>query len=352
MTWIRIDASLPTHRKSIELGEELRSPTAWAHLVQLWGWAAANATGGTIKGRAPERVIEVAAGWRGKKGRFVTAAINAGFIDVVIAGQEYALHDWQEHNGKALQRADDAAKRMRDHREALRDAKESAESTANRDEPVREQFANRARTGGARSVERDETKTERNETFDATAKTLTTEASTETVREESANGSQPEPVTVGELAANGSRTRGERPTPARPLELALDAPRNPSAAQRVYEHWRKLYAPRASATLDPKRERRILDRLKEGRTPEELCRSLDGWKRDTWVDRPKHSGIDQLLRDASQVDKGLEWGAGIASKRDPARGFAQPSDIPVEQGGAIDFAAVLPPLTPDARGAA
>jgi hypothetical protein len=115
MDWIRVDIGLPTHPKSFDLGEILGEQRAWARMVCLWAWAKSNALDGRIGGRDPTRVVESAAGWTGRPGAFVDAAVEAGFLD--REGAELVLHDWEEHNGKALKRAGESADRARQWRE-------------------------------------------------------------------------------------------------------------------------------------------------------------------------------------------------------------------------------------------
>ncbi len=115
MSWIRVDVSLPTHRKSMQLAHILKQDRAYALMIELWCWAKVNAPDGRIGGRDPVWLVEQAAGWKSKVGAFVTAALEVGFLE--RDGDALVLHDWDEHNGKALKRAEESAGRMRAYRE-------------------------------------------------------------------------------------------------------------------------------------------------------------------------------------------------------------------------------------------
>lgn len=138
MSWIRVDVSLPTHHKSLELAQILGLDRAHSLMVDLWCWAQVNAPDGRIGGRNPVRMVETAVGWQGEAGAFVDAALEARFLD--RDGDVLVLHNWEEHNGKALKRAEESAGRMRAYRE-----RKETERTRQRDAPLTEADA-RTRT--------------------------------------------------------------------------------------------------------------------------------------------------------------------------------------------------------------
>lgn len=81
-------------------------------------------------------------------------------------------------------------------------------------------------------------------------------------------------------------------------------------AQRVFDHWRQEWN-HPNSKLDRKRRKRIEARLKDF-TPEQLCNAISGFKNSPWHcgTDPKgqgvvYDGIDTLLRDTEQVEKGL-----------------------------------------------
>jgi hypothetical protein len=115
MDWIRVNRELPTHWKSLDLAEALNEPLAWAYVVRLWAWCIDNAPAGEIPGRNPARTLEQGAGWTGAPGELANALVACGFVD--RDGDAFHVHDWENHNGKALKHAKDEAKRLADYRE-------------------------------------------------------------------------------------------------------------------------------------------------------------------------------------------------------------------------------------------
>jgi hypothetical protein len=78
--------------------------------------------------------------------------------------------------------------------------------------------------------------------------------------------------------------------------------------RQVFAHWQSTMGTKAK--LDPKREARIRARLKEGFSPEDLCKAIDGATRDGYLmgtdpksRRGGYKGIETLLRDAAQVER-------------------------------------------------
>ena len=90
----RISVTLPAHPKTQKLIRRQGAATAW-NLICLFLWAAANRSDGNLAGMDVED-IEIAAGWSGEPGVFVTALIDVGFIDWKDGA--HSIHDWQEHN--------------------------------------------------------------------------------------------------------------------------------------------------------------------------------------------------------------------------------------------------------------
>jgi len=108
----------------------------------------------------------------------------------------------------------------------------------------------------------------------------------------------------------------------------------------VFAHYRTLHPrshrnPRAGSL----EWRRIRERLEDGSTVEELCRAIDGYHASPFHcgqndDRQKHLGLDLIMRDASHVQKGIEFldrqpprvtsknGANIEAALDILRGRA------------------------------
>lgn len=88
--------------------------------------------------------------------------------------------------------------------------------------------------------------------------------------------------------------------------------REPSPVGRVFEHWRRVWG-HPGAKLDAKRRKRIEARLAEF-SAEQLCDAISGFRHSPWHcgTDPKgngtvYDGLDTLLRDTEQVEKGLRF---------------------------------------------
>ncbi len=114
LSWVSVDANLPNHRKSIDLAARVGDPRAWTYLVQLWAWATQNEPAGVIRGGAARLVLEHVSGWRGAADQLTQALIDSGWIDVLSDG--LGLHDWQEHQGVHIAKAEKDAERQRQKR--------------------------------------------------------------------------------------------------------------------------------------------------------------------------------------------------------------------------------------------
>jgi hypothetical protein len=136
MAWIEIHQSLTTHRKTLELADQLNiSPVqAAGHLVFFWLWALDNAPNGALDGISP-RMIARSASWNRSVDQFVSSMIDAGFIDEVEG--VLSIHNWEDYAGRLIQRREYDRLRMRDRRATVR------EQTRNSSGTVREQYVGR-----------------------------------------------------------------------------------------------------------------------------------------------------------------------------------------------------------------
>lgn len=114
--FIGVEIDFTDHPKTVRLCVALGSETAWAHLVNLWGWVMKYAKDGDLARFTPVE-IEHAARWRGEPGAFYKAAVWAGFLDE----SPLRIHDWMEHNGKWVEKASRDKKRLADKRLKARD---------------------------------------------------------------------------------------------------------------------------------------------------------------------------------------------------------------------------------------
>jgi hypothetical protein len=136
--WIESHQSLATHRKTKVLKRllKIRTPQAIGHLHLLWWWCLDNAPDGDLN-RIDDADLADAADWLGDAKLFVSALINAGFIDVihtavipadtvsigadktVIPADTRVMHDWYQYAGKLIDRKKANADRQQAHRNAV-----------------------------------------------------------------------------------------------------------------------------------------------------------------------------------------------------------------------------------------
>jgi hypothetical protein len=111
MAWIEIHQSLPNHRKTLALGDELgiEPVQAVGHMVSFWLWALDNVPSGELAGVKPS-IIARAAQWTGEADRLLQAMVGVGFLDY---DGEYRIHNWHRYAGKLIDRREDNKERMR-----------------------------------------------------------------------------------------------------------------------------------------------------------------------------------------------------------------------------------------------
>jgi hypothetical protein len=137
---------------------------------------------------------------------------------------------------------------------------------------------------------------------------------------------RPSPLTVSQDTPDrpSSPPRTVRPdtpdrgSPITIIEPSIEPSREPKNAhsrlgpsvEAVFEHWKREWN-HPGSRLDTKRRRRIEARLKDF-SLEQLCRAISGFKNSPWHTGtdPKSQGtvydsIECLLRDSSQVEKGI-----------------------------------------------
>lgn len=139
---------------------------------------------------------------------------------------------------------------------------------------------------------------------------------TPTVVERSLNGGSTvaqreanESSTGGQREANQTITNNHKPVTnnQEPKEQKTKAPPSPSGeVLSVFEYWQKVMG-HNGAKLDVKRSKAIVARLKDGYTPEQLCRAVDGCKMSPYHQgqndtRTIHDDIELICRDGPKVD--------------------------------------------------
>lgn len=155
LRWVSVDANLRNHPKAIHLTKLLGVPRAHGYLVDLWCWATQNAPSGLISGAAARLVLEVAAGWDGTPEALTNALIQSGWVDETEDG--LALHDWKDHAGAHIAKAEKDRKRMRDQRKKI-----ATKFSGKRSRTVREQSPNVHEQNGTEANEPANTKTNTN----------------------------------------------------------------------------------------------------------------------------------------------------------------------------------------------
>jgi len=127
MAWIKVDQSLPTHRKTLVLADILGIDPVQAvgHLACLWLWSVDNASpGGYLQGVSP-RILSRSAQWSGDATAFMDALIQAGFLDRTEGG--LAIHRWDDHIGRLITSREKTRERVRAYRQRLRERGATAE---------------------------------------------------------------------------------------------------------------------------------------------------------------------------------------------------------------------------------
>lgn len=119
LDWIRVDGALKRHPKSVHLCALAGDCRAWTYLIDLWSWAREHQPDGRITGPIWSLVVEQVCDWRGERGKLAEAFVEARWLDVV-EGNGVAIHDWEDHEGAIIAKAERDAKRAREFRKRLR----------------------------------------------------------------------------------------------------------------------------------------------------------------------------------------------------------------------------------------
>lgn len=141
LPWFRVDNDSVDHPKVDALAEKLDEPLALAYVIRLWAWTMRYAARGRLAPGA-RLSVERACGWRGQPGALWSALVETGWIDLHADGSA-EVHDWDEHQGAAVAKAEKDANRKRENRKRLAGGAETAR-------------AGRA-VGAGNGTERDET---------------------------------------------------------------------------------------------------------------------------------------------------------------------------------------------------
>lgn len=118
MAWIKVEQSLPSHRKAL-LGSQLANMDRYkyvGHLIAFWTWALDHTDDdGKLPG-LPDDVLGEMAGLTKKQGRvFIESMKETHLLDVTECG--YVLHNWEKYAGRLLDKRRKDAGRKADERE-------------------------------------------------------------------------------------------------------------------------------------------------------------------------------------------------------------------------------------------
>jgi hypothetical protein len=294
MTWLKLDDGILSHPKFLRARES--SELAFETWVALLAWVKRNLTDGFVPGNA----LAYLEGTRSsqKRAAAIRALVEAGLLERTPCGG-VQLHDYSQWNESAAtvkaRRKEDATRKRSPAARHERDASSDAARYERDLGEAEAQVANRANTGTYAKIP-DGICT------DASRARARSETETET---ETINSPQSPPGGQASLPLGGG-------TPNGGPEPAAQSPRKdkPGAAEarRVFDAWRELHAhPGPAPKFDGKRQARILARLREGFTTEQLCQALRGALKHSWLmgENPsgrKYDGIQTILRDAEQVE--------------------------------------------------
>lgn len=111
LPWFRVDNDSVDHPKVDALADRLNEPLALAYVIRLWAWTMRYAARGKLA-RGARASVERACGWRGAPGALWDALVETGWIDIDPDGTA-EVHDWDEHQGAAVAKAEKDAGRKR-----------------------------------------------------------------------------------------------------------------------------------------------------------------------------------------------------------------------------------------------
>jgi hypothetical protein len=122
LDWLKVSVDLADHKKALHLAAILGEPLAFAYLIRLWSWCGkGNAMDGNVRGPSADCpwtvLVESACGWQKDRGQLANALVSAGWLDLVDGGEGgVSVHDWDEHAGAFLEKAEKERERARKRR--------------------------------------------------------------------------------------------------------------------------------------------------------------------------------------------------------------------------------------------
>lgn len=133
MSFVQVQQSLITHRKTMRLARELALPrmAVVGMLVALWSWCLDNAMTGYLGPSEDDVALFLAdvCYFDGAAVLLLDALLAAGFLDREDDGALW-IHDWEEHMGTLIAARAQSADRSRNYRDRLRARHAPAEPPA------------------------------------------------------------------------------------------------------------------------------------------------------------------------------------------------------------------------------
>jgi len=119
VAWLKVEQSLPNHRKTLKISDELGIPipNIIGHLVMFWLWGMDSAKDGRLDNITPGMIARVS-GWTGDPEAFVSALVSAGFFERDDDGMR--IRNWERYAGRLIEKREEDAKRKRRYREKER----------------------------------------------------------------------------------------------------------------------------------------------------------------------------------------------------------------------------------------
>ena len=171
MAWLRIQQSLPSHRKILQLADilEIHPAQAMGHMTAFWLWALDSTPHGGLEGISP-RMIARSALWDGIPDEFFNALLKVRFLEQ--EGGEIRIRNWEVYAGPLVKSREDGRKRaiqQREREKAKREAEADDLKIINEKfndstHTVREPYANSTQTVCPREEKRREEKRREEET--------------------------------------------------------------------------------------------------------------------------------------------------------------------------------------------
>lgn len=132
MAWIKVQDTLPDHRKVVGAAASLKmdKDAFVGKLVRLWLWVLSQREDGCLREADAETVADVMR-YRGKPAKLMAALLEAGLLD--NTGDGYLIHGWEESMGALLTRREEQRAKTRERVKRHRERTDCVEDRADED---------------------------------------------------------------------------------------------------------------------------------------------------------------------------------------------------------------------------